>query len=180
MKSKTFNQAVIVPASAAIVTGLLGLTAVIVTLDKTNPQDQASSPRPTVSNHLTCDSDLRHELVSQHGTLKQEHFNELVEYVLRTRTDCRARGWRPQAINTQHPGMCGERLLDHPAAAGEHLLPKSLLNTPGLNAPEPKAASRSHRDGQNNILIHWANTRRPSDNHNCWTYRANTQTWTYE
>ena len=179
MKIKTFDQAVIVLAPAAIVTGVPGLTAVILTLDKTNPQDQASSPRPPVSNHLTCDSALRHELVSQHGALKQEHFNELVEYVLRTRTDCRARGRQPQAINTQHPGMCGEHLLDHPAAA-EHLLPKSLLNTPGLNAPEPKAASRSHRDGQTNILIHWANTRRLSGNTNCWTYQANTQTWAFE
>ena len=119
--------------------------------------------------------------------------NTLVSQIQSQQQECDAEVWDPTVINLGTTlGVAGTNSADGncygalPAAVaanalptvGTQRLPQSLAAPVGATATY-KARSKSGRDSENNIIIHFNldADNRPSDGASCWLYYARLKQW---
>ena len=128
-----------------------------------------------------CDDVLRNQFVFQRNASTASHLNAVISQLQNQRSDqCAADVWDPLVLvstaktgTTVTDGGCEAH-----AKVGGADVPSGLHR--GGSTLADNARVLSGRDRDNNIIIHWASTKRPTDNARCWMYTARLNTWSVE
>ena len=143
---------------------------------------------------LNCDSVFRNQLTFQRGASTKDRMNTLVSQIQSQQQECDAEVWNPSVIDLGATlGVVGTNSADGncygilPTAGTESALPligtqkmpTSLATSTGSTTVTYKARTKSGRDSENNIIVHFNldADKRPSDGASCWLYYARLKQW---
>ena len=152
---------------------------------------------------LSCDRVLKNQLVFQRAASNPQRMNAVVKQIQAQRNECAADIWNPLIMDSRDSGSAnpsGVAATDNdpskatgcydPAAGtsyqtiGDTDVPGGLHiggpNPTGTNANRFSVARPSRRDSENNLIVHFANLRLPSDSAKCWLYSSRLRVWDQE
>ena len=137
----------------------------------------------------SCDDALRALALERSGVEHAGDLNDLVAEIQGARQDCR-QNWGPFVIDALGENLCGEMLLAEPGRIDGKAPPEPLRATRSVTVmmpmmvstgkttitsmmpvenqvPTDQVGTRSMRDPQGNLLVHFDRMRQPRDGSNC-------------
>ena len=130
---------------------------------------------------LSCDRVLKNQLVFQRAASNAERMNAVVKQIQAQRAECASDIWSPivwEANPDFENAGCIPDDAGEFATIGDTDVPRGL-EIPGDDL-EGAVSLVSRRDADNNIIVHWDFTARPSDSARCWLYVDRLKTWDQE
>ena len=136
---------------------------------------------------LNCDGILRSQLVFQRGASTVANMNAVKSQIQAQRQECPPDVWSPTVIDMPAAAsaeMCWNQAA--PAATGvagtagsagtvgASQVPRGLRHG---NVDTGLVRAKSGRDSDNNIIVYWSDTNRPSDGAKCWLFVSRLRTW---
>ena len=136
---------------------------------------------------LNCDGVLRSQMIFQRGASTATNMAVVIRQIQAQRQECPPDVWDPTVIDmpaTASAEMC----WNYAAAAatgvastdgangkvGASQVPRGLRVG---NADTGNVRALSGRDSDNNIIVYWSSTNRPSDGAKCWLFVSRLRTW---
>ena len=136
---------------------------------------------------LDCDQVLRNQLVFQRGAGTESNMNAVVSQIQAQRQECPPDVWDPTIIDmptTASAEMCWNQTAavatgvastgGSAGKVGASQVPRGLRHG---NVDSGLVRAKSGRDSDNNIIVYWNATSRPSDGAKCWLYVSRLRTW---
>ena len=133
---------------------------------------------------LSCDRVLKNQFVFQRAASTSARMNAVVKQIQAQRAECSSDIWNPvvlsnQANGSNHDGNGGCWWSSDRKTIGDTDVPRGLHE--GGNPPgEENVRSRSGRDSDNNIVVHFDYAGQPTDSARCWMYVERLKTWDQE
>ena len=129
---------------------------------------------------LSCDRVLKNQLVFQRAASNPVRMNAVIKQIQAQRAECAADIWGPfvweAPANYEAAGCIGDDVGEF-TSIGDTDVPRGLERTDG---DAGSVFYNSRRDADNNIIVHWDFTARPSDSARCWLYSSRLRTWDQE
>ena len=131
-----------------------------------------------------CDDVLQNQFVFQRNASTTAALNAVISVIQNQRVEqCSVDVWKPKVIDAASgPTGCYQQV-----AIGVQDVPSGLQKKPAAPNPtsgdthaESGVRDKSGRDRDNNIIIHWDATDKPTDSSKCWMYVARLSTWSVE
>ena len=117
----------------------------------------------------SCDDTLRSSLVTQRGVSSRARGNSMIAQIqAQRRNECSAETWDPE-FGTGQP--CKVTVGSNKSIGGLRI-PDSLAA-----ASQVSGEDGITRDADNNILVGFRPTKRPTDTSRCWLYLAGSDVW---
>ena len=143
-----------------------------------------------------CDEVLQNQFVFQRNASTKDALNAVISVIQNQRVDqCSVDVWNPTVIDAEDvtgapPGIpnavggCKDQyeinVQDVPSGLQQDT---SATNGTAANGEDPGLSGVRHnsgRDRDNNVIIHWHNAQKPTDDTDCWMYVARLNTWSVE
>ncbi len=135
-----------------------------------------------------CDQILKNQLVFQRGASTKDNMNVVIRQIQAQRDSCAVETWTPLVVDddgakVQQPTGSEESCFGSGVIAddawedevvGDTKVPRGLHDQ---NNAEKSVRSSSGRDSDNNILVYWDETKRPTDDAKCWIYVDRLRVW---
>ena len=122
-----------------------------------------------------CDDVLRNQLVFQRNASTPSHLNAVISQIQNQRVDqCASDVWDPGVLTTAASSLGGG--CYNSSEIGGADVPSGLHKSGSSNG----VRDLSGRDRDNNIVVHWDDDSRPTDNGLCWLYTSRLSTWSVE
>ena len=128
-----------------------------------------------------CDGILRRQLVLQRQVNDAAKVNYLIAVIQAKNDFCSADNWDPRAINTNQERLdrfcAAEPTGSNPPLMGRLQVPPGLRI--GLKENKVRLNHDVHRDGSNNVVVHFSELKRPTDGSGCWVYFSRYAAWRF-
>ena len=136
---------------------------------------------------LNCDGVLRSQMIFQRGASTATNMAVVIRQIQAQRQECPPDVWDPTVIDM--PATASAEMCWNQAAAaatgvastdgangkvGASQVPRGLRVG---NADTGNVRALSGRDSDNNIIVYWSSTNRPSDGAKCWLFVSRLRTW---
>ena len=137
---------------------------------------------------LNCDGVLRSQMIFQRGASTAANMNVVVSQIQAQRQECPPDVWDPTVVDMPAVAVVGSNCWDGaaPAATGVASTGGALGKVGASQVPrglrignedDGLVRALSGRDSDNNIIVYWSPTNRPSDGGKCWLYVSRLRTW---
>ena len=124
-------------------------------------------------SRLDCDGILKRQLVLQRQVNTAERVNYLIAVIQAKNEYCAVDNWNPEAVNlSSRADRCLE--ASDPPVLGRLQVPPGLRARVGTQVD---LNNKVHRDGSNNIVVHFDESRGPTDGSACWVYFSRYDVW---
>ena len=133
--------------------------------------EQAGGAPVVVESPYNCDGLLREQLVLDRNVFTAARLNAVIGSVQSQHLGaCAVDVWNPLVVDARSGAGCAYAI-----EVGGQRYPS------GLQDPDPTppfhVRKNSGRDRDNNIIVHWDGSRRPTDNARCWMYVSGLDRW---
>ena len=134
--------------------------------------EQVGGVSVTVEASQDCDEILREQFVFQRNASTMQRLNDVIGRVQsQHRETCSIDIWDPEVVDAISGVGCYQA-----TEVGGQFRP-SGLEDPSSTADPKTMRNNSSRDRDNNIIVHWDDAKRPTDNAKCWMYMSGLDRW---
>ena len=153
--------------------------------------EQVGGVSVTVEASQDCDEILREQFVFQRNASTVQRLNDVIGRVQsQHRETCSVDIWDPKVVASfdqdgdgtpatadgSDDGACHDLVIVGGQSRPSGLAEVNPSETPSPGTPYPVRYASS-RDRDNNIIVHWHETKRPTDNAKCWMYVSGLDRW---
>ena len=129
---------------------------------------------------LSCDRVLKNQFVFQRAASNHERMNAVIKQIQAQRQECAADIWSPEVIDTVIALNANCIWGSAHTSIGDTDVPRGLHHGGIIVVEQENVRRTSSRDADNNIIVHFLSTARPSDSAKCWLYVDRLRTWDQE
>ena len=128
---------------------------------------------------LSCDRVLKNQLVFQRAASNHDRMNAVIKQIQAQRNECAADIWAPEVLDTVTASGINCAWGNAHPSIGDTDVPRGLhIGLGGTDNDNVRLTSG--RDADNNLIVHFLSTARPSDSAKCWLYSDRLRTWDQE
>ena len=130
-------------------------------------------------SRLDCDGTLQRQLVLQRQVNDATRVNYLIAVIQAKNDYCSVDNWNPEAENSNSGRVAAECVAASGAATptvGRLQVPPGLRVKVGGNT---ELNFKVHRDGSNNMVVHFKQLNRPTGGAACWVYFSRYDAWRF-
>ena len=129
---------------------------------------------------LSCDRVLKNQLVFQRAASNHERMNAVIKQIQAQRRECAQDIWDPEIRRVADTTSgCLAAAANLYQQIGDTDVPRGLHQTV-FGSTGDNVRRNSGRDSENNIIVHFMQTKPPSDSAKCWLYSDRLKTWDQE
>ena len=129
---------------------------------------------------LSCDRVLKNQFVFQRSASTGERMNAVIKQIQAQRDECAADIWNPEVMK-EVTGVGVNCIWSGPHPdIGDTDVPRGLHYGGNIDDEKENVRRKSGRDSDNNIIVHFLSTARPTDSAKCWMYVERLKTWDQE
>ena len=131
---------------------------------------------------LSCDRVLKNQFVFQRAASNASRMNAVIKQIQAQRAECAADIWDPYVSGVGEDDDTATSGVDETctgclgASVGDTDVPRGLHTS----STDEIVRTASSRDSDNNIIVHFADSHKPSDSAQCWLYSNRLRTWDQE
>ena len=120
---------------------------------------------------LSCDRVLKNQLVFQRAASNSQRMDAVVKQIQAQRAECASDIWNPK-IQDFDDSIAGCET----GKVSDTEVPRGLR----ISDDDDAVRTKSSRDSDNNIVVHFDHAGRPSDSATCWLFVERLKTWDQE